>query len=38
MQDALGAGADDFVMKPFTAEVLLERLAMVGFEMQDGVA
>jgi two-component system chemotaxis response regulator CheY len=28
--DALGAGANEYIMKPFTEEILLEKLAIVG--------
>lgn len=30
VQSALAAGADEYVMKPFTAEALQEKLAMIG--------
>jgi len=29
---ALEVGADEYVMKPFTEEVLMDKLALVGFE------
>jgi two-component system chemotaxis response regulator CheY len=31
MSSALDAGADEYVMKPFTKEVILEKLEMLGF-------
>lgn len=30
---ALGAGADEYLMKPFTAEAVLEKLHLLGFEV-----
>ena len=30
--EALGAGADEFVMKPFTTDMILEKLQMLGIE------
>ena len=30
MVDALEAGANEYVMKPFTKEILMEKLQMVG--------
>lgn len=30
---ALGAGADEYVMKPFTPEAILEKLHLLGFEL-----
>jgi two-component system chemotaxis response regulator CheY len=32
MSDALGAGADEYIMKPFTKEMLLEKLNLLGIE------
>jgi two-component system chemotaxis response regulator CheY len=32
IESALSAGADEFLMKPFTPEMLVEKLAMMGFE------
>jgi len=31
MQQALEAGADEYVMKPFTSDVLVEKLRLIGF-------
>jgi two-component system chemotaxis response regulator CheY len=31
--EALEAGADEYIMKPFTKEALLEKMAMLGFEL-----
>ncbi len=33
MSLALEAGADEYIMKPFTKDMLLEKLKMIGFEM-----
>jgi len=30
---ALSAGADEYVMKPFTAEAILDKLRLLGFEL-----
>jgi two-component system chemotaxis response regulator CheY len=32
MQSALEAGADEYIMKPFTKEILREKLELLGFE------
>jgi two-component system chemotaxis response regulator CheY len=32
---ALDAGADEYIMKPFTKEMLLEKLALIGVELSD---
>lgn len=34
MSRALGAGADEYVMKPFTREVILDKLEILGFMPQ----
>jgi two-component system chemotaxis response regulator CheY len=34
---ALEAGADEYVMKPFTKEILLEKLALIGVHPMAGV-
>lgn len=31
MSRALGAGADEYVMKPFTREIILDKLELLGF-------
>jgi two-component system chemotaxis response regulator CheY len=33
--EALEAGADEYIMKPFTKEALAEKLALLGIEIQD---
>lgn len=33
MSLALEAGADEYIMKPFTKDMLLEKLKMIGFEL-----
>ena len=33
IQDALDAGADDYVMKPFTKDILVAKLKMIGIEV-----
>ena len=33
LSDALDAGADEYVMKPFTKEVILEKLEMLGINV-----
>jgi two-component system chemotaxis response regulator CheY len=30
---ALDAGADEYIMKPFTKEMLLEKLALIGVDV-----
>jgi two-component system chemotaxis response regulator CheY len=35
---ALDAGADEYVMKPFTTDILREKLAMLGLMPQGGVS
>jgi two-component system chemotaxis response regulator CheY len=30
ISDALGRGANEYIMKPFTAEIIAEKLATVG--------
>jgi DNA-binding response OmpR family regulator len=30
---ALGAGADEYLMKPFTKEAVLDKLHLLGFEV-----
>jgi two-component system chemotaxis response regulator CheY len=32
VSDALEAGADEYIMKPFTAEVVTEKLSLLGIE------
>ena len=34
---ALEAGADEYVMKPFTPEIIVEKLRLVGLHSQEGV-
>ncbi len=34
MSTALDAGADEYIMKPFTKEMLLEKLALLGIDPQ----
>lgn len=36
MVRALAAGANDYVMKPFTREGMLEKLALLGFSASEG--
>jgi len=33
VQEALEAGADEYIMKPFDKEMLLEKLALLGIEV-----
>lgn len=33
---ALSAGADEYAMKPFTADVILDKLALLGLDVPDG--
>jgi two-component system chemotaxis response regulator CheY len=33
VQEALDAGADEYIMKPFDREMLLEKLALLGIEV-----
>ena len=35
MIKALEAGADEYIMKPFTKEALHEKLALLGIELKD---
>jgi len=35
ISQALDAGANEYIMKPFTKEMLLDKLAMIGFEISD---
>ena len=35
MARALLAGADEFVMKPFTAEILIQRLQLLGVRCRE---
>ena len=37
MARALMAGVDEFVMKPFTSEILIEKLKLIGVECPDTV-
>jgi two-component system chemotaxis response regulator CheY len=37
MARALMAGVDEFVMKPFTSEILIEKLKLIGVECPDAV-
>ena len=37
MARALMAGVDEFVMKPFTTEILIEKLKLIGVRMPDSV-
>ena len=37
MQSALEAGADEYIMKPFTKEILREKLELLGFESPGAV-
>jgi two-component system chemotaxis response regulator CheY len=34
MSRALGAGADEYVMKPFNREVILDKLELLGLTLQ----
>lgn len=34
MARALMTGVDEFVMKPFTAEILLDKLRLIGFDLE----
>ena len=36
IEDALEYGADEFLMKPFTPQILREKIAMLGFETLAG--
>ena len=38
MARALMAGVDEFVMKPFTSEILVEKLKLIGVRMPAGAA
>lgn len=38
MARALMAGVDEFVMKPFTAEILLDKMKLIGVEMPLGTS
>ena len=38
MARALMAGVDEFVMKPFTSEILIEKLQLIGVEMNSASA
>lgn len=31
--DALNAGADEYVMKPFTREIIIDKLRLIGMEL-----
>ncbi|HEY8340453.1 MAG TPA: response regulator [Egibacteraceae bacterium] len=33
---ALSAGADEYAMKPFTADIILDKLALLGLDVPDG--
>lgn len=35
MSDALEAGADEYIMKPFNKDMLLEKLALLGIEAEE---
>ena len=35
MAKALMAGVDEFVMKPFTSEILIEKLMLIGLNMSE---
>ena len=35
MAKALMAGVDEFVMKPFTSEILIEKLMLIGVDMSE---
>lgn len=37
MARALMAGVDEFVMKPFTADILIEKLRLIGVAMEDSL-
>ncbi len=38
MAKALMAGVDEFVMKPFTSEILVEKLQLIGIKMPESQA
>ena len=36
MSQALESGADEYIMKPFTKDMLIEKLDLIGFELDAG--